>query len=277
MIKKSRGDAIMSYQCELCDKDFTTHQSLKYHREHNVCLKTYKKCEKCGHKFATNGMLTYHLSHHVCDQRQRIKIVLRKEGQDYSVMSREQLIQKLSRYEGEIKALKDHPQTVNIVVPPAFLQLDNYEQLPNLLHEALSHHPANFISYLIKETNCNPKHPIYNSVKLTNQKSSFVQISDGKQYVYASKKQIIDQLIQNKREILQEYVDQNGEKYGQKILNRYENYLEALDSTKDIQKELELDIIVRLLNMTKIIGSDDWSCRLLEELKSIEVTDVGEP
>jgi predicted ArsR family transcriptional regulator len=79
---------------------------------------------------------------------------------------------------------------------------------------------------------------------------------------------IIDELIQNKKDILQEYVDQNGEKYGKQILNRYEKYLSLLDSDKSVKKGLEIDIIVMLLNMSDVIGSDEWSCKLLNDLES---------
>jgi hypothetical protein len=179
------------------------------------------------------------------------------------------------RLKGQIEALKDHPQTVNntvnIIVPPAFLQMDNYQHfighLPKLLDNALSKHPSNFISYLIRETNCNPNRPIYNSVKITNKRDIFAQISDGDKYIYASKKKIITQLIENKRQMLQQYVDDNGDKYGEKILKRYQNYIDFLDDDKEAQKELEVDIICMLLNVSEVIGSDEWSKKLLEDLK----------
>jgi len=181
-------------------------------------------------------------------------------------MSKQELVNEINRLKGENKALIENPQTINnnhinIVVPPAFLTMDNYpllvKQLPNLLHNALSKHPANFISYLIKETNCNPERPIFNSIKITNKKDQFAQISDGARFIYASKKKIITQLIENKRQILEEYVGNNGDKYGEKILKRYQNYTEFLDDDKEAQKELETDIICMLLNASELIGSDE--------------------
>jgi hypothetical protein len=182
---------------------------------------------------------------------------------------------------GQIKALQEHPQTVNnntinINVPPAFLTLDNYDllskQLPKLLHNALSKHPNNFITYLIKETNCNPLLPLYNSIKLPNKKEPFVQVSDGKHFVYAPRKTAISQLIENKREILHKYVDYNGDKYGEKILKKYHNYINFLDDD-EAQKDLEVEITCMLLNVSDVIGSDDWSKRLLDDLKVWENDD----
>lgn len=261
--------------CASCHKSFTTKQSLQYHISHNVCKKSGKKCPKCGYNFANKSALLYHVNNDVCgSSKVKTKIILKKKCDE---MSKEELYEENLRLRGENQALKEHPQTVNnnqqinIIVPPAFLEIDNYQQLaqqlPNLLHNALSKHPANFISYLIKETNCNPNRPLYNSVKISNKKDPFAKISDGEKYVYASKKNIIEQLIENKRHILQEYVDNHGDKYGEKILRRYQNYVDFLDDDKEAQKDLEIDIICMLLNVSDVIGSDEWSKKLLEELK----------
>ena len=95
---------------------------------------------------------------------------------------------------------------------------------------------------MIKETNCNPNLPLYNSVRITNKRDPFAQVSNGTKYIYESKKKIIE----NKRHILQQYVDDNGNKYGEKILNRYQNYVDFLDDDKE-------------LNVSDVIGSDEWS------------------
>lgn len=266
-------------KCELCGKIFSSPSRLTYHISNNVCQKHNKSCPSCGKVFRSKQSCQYHIENNVClnqkktTQTSKPKLILKSK---YECLTKEELIIKLSEMEGKYTSLKENPQTVNntnqiIIVPPAFLLMDNYQeltkQLPNLLHNALSQHPGNFISYLIKETNCNPNLPLYNSVKITNKKDPFAQVSDGDKFIYASKKKIITQLIENKRQILQEYVDKNGDKYGEKILKRYQNYVDFLDDDKEAQKELEVDIICMLLNVSDLIGSDEWSKKLLEDLK----------
>lgn len=275
----------MSCKCMSCDKQFCSKQGLSYHISHNVCQNKYT-CSQCQSFFSSKQMLDYHVSHNVCDKKIKIKLSLKIKKNDdiiqLKTLSQHELYEEVLRLKGENKSLKENPMTINnnnnqinIIVPPAFLKMDNYDQvvhdLPNLLHNALSKHPANFISYLIKETNCNPQLPLYNSVKITNIKSQFAQISDGKKYVYASKKKIIADLIENKKNLLQEYVDNNGDKYGEKILARYERYSELLADNKETQKDLETDIICMLLNISDLIGSDEWSKNLLENLKKEEM------
>ena len=91
-----------------------------------------------------------------------------------------------------------------------------------------------------------------------------------KKYVFAAKKQVISKLIENKKGLLQEYVDQNGDKYGEKILKRYQNYLDLLDEDRETIKDLEIEISCMLLNISEVIGSDDWSQDLLNNLKSYD-------
>jgi len=185
------------------------------------------------------------------------------------------------RLKAENAILRDHPQmvnnnnnnnnnTINIVVPPTFLKYDTCQDLirmlPNLLHDTLSKHPNDCITYLIGRTNANPELPIFNSIKITNKKDPYAFVSNGDKYVNTTKKTTIVQLIENKRHILQEYVDQHGDKYGEKILVRYQRYVDELDDGGDVEKELETEVMCMLLNVSDVIGSDKWSRQLLDDL-----------
>jgi hypothetical protein len=268
--------------CEKCHKEFKSEKGYILHMTKNICVKQNRTCTTCNRIFTDKRSLEYHITHVKCTEKITLRlkdpnqIQPRTEHEANDELRSENLLLK-----GEIKALKENPQivnntnqTINIMVPPAFLSPDNgkqlTKQLPNLLHIALSKHPANCISYLIQETNCNPNMPLYNSIKITNKKDPYAQISDGDKFIFASKKKIIAELIENKRHILQEYVDNNGDKYGEKILRRYQNYVDFLDDDKETQKDLEIDIICMLLNISDLIGSDEWSKKLLADLKTFE-------
>lgn len=154
------------------------------------------------------------------DLPEKYKIKFKKFGDSIGNLENE-----ISFLKGKLMALEENPknvnniekQQINIIMPPEFLQLDTVPKLmkmvPDLLHNALSKHPTEFVSFLIKETNCNPQRPIFNCASITNKKDPFAKISDGKKFIYAPKKQVISQLIENKKSLLQEYVDKNGDKY----------------------------------------------------------------
>lgn len=292
----------MSFVCNLCNKKFNSLRGLNYHMKKKICEKF--KCFECDKIFTRNESLKYHTEKNVCRNSiapsqliqcslnslntqknhpckldvAKTKINLKKGViHKYEDYSKQELLLKVAHLEGENKFLKENPSTkidnqqINIIVPPAFLQLDTFTKLmkllPNLLHDALSKHPSEFVSYLIKETNCNPERPLFNCIKIPNKKEPYAQISDGEKYIYAPKKQIISGLIENKKSLLQEYVDKNGDKYGQKVLQRYQNYLDLLDEDSETIKDLEIEITCMLLNISDVIGSDDWSKKLLEDLR----------
>lgn len=285
------------YTCPVCHKNLSCQKALTYHIEHKSCQKIKKKwtCTGCNGEFASKQSLQYHTDHDVCGAAKAktdsppspalsppaspttspsIPIPL-----DPALQS--ELIAKLQRENIELKAevrvLKEHPQTVNIVVPPAFLSVDTYKHfiknLPQLLHDAISEHTTKCIPYLIEQTNCNPQLPLYNSVKLTNKKDAYVQISDGKKYVYKTKKQIIKELIENKRSILQQYFDDHRDECGRRAIEKFERYTNYLDDNDEAQKDLENEVICMLLNVSDVIGSDGWSKQLLEDLKMCEEDD----
>jgi len=263
-------------------------------------------CERCGREFARPSGLYNHIKRGVCnrvlqsmstDGSKKIKITIRESAVPPPPQppqpppqhrTYEELLNHVTHLEEQLAQIREKSQVINnttnnttnnminIIVPPAFLQLDSYQyissHLPNVLHNALSKHPANFISYLIQETNCNPDLPLHNTIKITK-KYNYGQVSDGHRYVYKSKKQIIEELIENKRQILQEYIDQKGDKYGEKILRRYQNYLDLLDDDKKVKKTLEDDIVCMLLNISTFIGSDEWTQKLLSDLNTCEEID----
>jgi len=264
-----------TYQCPNCDKQLGSKHALEYHILHNVCQSKYV-CPKCDKSFTSKRSRDTHVQNDVCAEKVKTKLHISLHKNPIQEQLNELYIENL-RLKGEIKFLTEHPQTVNnshqinIIVPPAFLEIEKYEifakKFPKLLHEALEKHPANFISYLTKETTCNPSRPLYNSVKLTNNKDPLLKISDGNRFVRASKKETIRKLIENKKDILADYVDQNGDQYGKKTLKKYEDYITALEEDDDVMNILEKDIICQLLNMSGTIGSDEWSQKLLEDLK----------
>ena len=276
----------MEYQCKQCTKILKSKKSFIYHTKNRVCEKNKQICFKCHLEMSSKQMLKYHIENKVCEKKTiKPKIQFKKQPPEkYLNYTKQDLILKVANLEGQLEALKENPQTqninidkqqinvINIQVPPAFLTLDTLpiltKMLPDLLPNALSKHPTEFISFLIKETNCNPKRPIFNSAQITNKKDPYAKISDGKKYVFAPKKQVISQLIENKKSLLQEYVDKNGDKYGEKILKRYYRYIDLLDEDPETIKDLETEITCMLLNLSEIIASDDWSQNLLEDLKS---------
>ena len=73
---------------------------------------------------------------------------------------------------------------------------------------------------------------IFNTCLKNNKKS------DRNWYKYPKTSDL--ELTENKKSILPEYVDKNGDKYGEKILIRYHWYADLLDEDSETVKDLVL-------------------------------------
>jgi hypothetical protein len=155
-----------------------------------------------------------------------------------------------------------------VSVPLPFLKPDTYEHimynLPNLLSTTLQGHASRCVSYLIEQTNGNPDLPIYNSIKIPNKKEKYIQVSNGMNYVYILKEDVINKLIKNKRNILLKYISVNPDNLDEVILRDYECYI---DGGRKEFNGLEDRISCSLLNISDMIGTDEWSQRLLNDLR----------
>lgn len=228
-------------ECIYCHETFSNQYGLTYHLDHHVCQKNKIICDQCHHLFKTKSGLRYHIDKKVC------KKTLIDTNTDVNANTNEKNTIPINR-----------PKIKIILKSKA-----NYDQFAHRISQL-----ENENRILVSENKILKEHP--QTIKVTNKKDPFVQISNGEKFIYASKKKIISQLIENKRNILQEYVDNNGDKYGEKILSRYQRYIDYLDENKEEMKELELDIICMLLNVSEIIGGDEWSKQLLEDLRKFD-------
>jgi hypothetical protein len=62
------------------------------------------------------------------------------------------------------------------------------------------------------------------------------------------------------------YVDDNGYQLGDKVLRKYEQYQDQIDSDTEFRKDLELEIGGMLLDMKSVIANDEKTRNLLEKV-----------
>lgn len=286
----------MSLQCDHCEKNFKSKQSFSYHTKNNVCKKHRYICEHCNSELSSKQMLKYHIDNQVChkktDKTKKYKIKLKKADQYIRDLENEN-----SFLKGENKTLKENPpiinnienQQINVIFPQAFgtEEVDYIlSKIPNLLHDAFSKHTSRSIEYITEKIHCNKEvFPEYTNVYIRGYKSPFALVSDGMKFQHKPQKRIIDQIIEKSASMLQDYADENGEKYGQKIIDKYQRYIDLVDmdgrdrenghcqknmsNTKKSEgrKDLEVEIAGLLLDMRRVIESDANIKMMLDKLE----------
>jgi hypothetical protein len=214
---------------------------------------------------------------------------LLKKVQDLETMTAK-LETMTAKLEGENKALKENPRNVtnnnqiNFIFPKAFGTEhvgDILVKLPNLLHDALTKHTGRSVEYLTEQIHCNREiFPEYTNVFIRGYKSPFALVSNGERFQNKPQKRIIEQLIEDSISMLQTYVDNNGEKYGQRILDKYERYRDMVEENNhekktERRKDLEVEIAGMLLDMRPIIEATPVIKQMLDKLEEGKFTDVN--
>lgn len=261
------------YKCDTCDKVLSSLERLNYHLSRKVCQKPSRICPLCGKIFKSKQSCQYHISQNVCTKRKpklTIKHPPEKMSQQELIEALAQTKEKLLEATIEIKTLKEHPQTVNniLLFPHQFGQED-MNHVKNKLGDFLSKMikvPEQSIPKLFDTIHNNDKLPEYHNVYVPNERSSYAMVSDGKTFTYKPKKTIIDQIIEDKRSILNQYVDKNAYQFGDNVLTKYDQYQDLLDANSQCRKDLELEIGGLLLNMKSVIAQDEKTRRLLERV-----------
>jgi hypothetical protein len=191
---------------------------------------------------------------------------------EYGALSRGQLIERLAKSESRCQTLEEHPRTVNqvnLIFPVAFGREDMgkvTEKLGDVFGSLIKNHPFESIPRLFSEIHKNKQLPEYHNIYTESEQSKFVLVSDGRGFEHHPKKTIIDQIIEEKRTLLNKYVGDNGEQLGEKVLKKYERYQEQIDGDLEFRKILEIEIAGLLLDMKKVIANDEKTRRLLEKV-----------
>jgi hypothetical protein len=268
--------------CDLCGKSFTSKQNLEYHNSHKVCQKNVIKCDLCGSVFTKKTSLSYHLENKVCEKKPHLllkKKTLPHPVTQYKNLSKNELLLKVVQLEGKIEALTENPTTtvnntdnsrnINLFFPTAFGKEDiKYIQhkVGDFLGPLIENQTCDSIPRLFTQIHNNQQFPEYHNVYSSSEKSTYVMVSDGNIFKHHSKKTIIDQIIEDKRSILNQYIDENGEQFGENVLRKYEKYQEQIDDDPEFKKNLEIEIGGLLLDMKSVIANDEKTRRLLDKV-----------
>lgn len=263
----------MFFCCEFCSRVFKYRSGYHYHISNRVCRKYV--CEQCNKCLKTKNSLDFHIKNNVCRQLvESLSSEQTNEENEELKRTNWELEREVLKLRSKVETMQENPQSVNtnvnIFFPVEFGTEDInrvLEKMPSLLHDSLKR-PTQSVKTLIKNIHCNPEIAEYNNVFIGNKKEPFASVFDGRKFMYRPKKMVIKELIDSKRNILNKYVDENGDKIGERVLKYYEKYEESLDN-KEVMEDLEVDITCMLLNMKDIIEQNERDRRLIEKLKEV--------
>jgi hypothetical protein len=110
---------------------------------------------------------------------------------------------------------------------------------PDVLR-GLAHKPNICVPELVKHIHCNPELPQYRNVYISQRTPSIAMVYDGEQFIHRDAEEIIERVYSDKKEIMYEYVDENGHRLSSFVKNRHDQLKNSTDQNKKDKREIKL-------------------------------------
>lgn len=230
-----------NYVCKSCNTEFKKSQNLTYHIKKNVCQRKLaeRTCTKCSKVFSGKKGLLYHYENNVCSNHNNFTCgTCAKQFSSQSSLCNHiknrcksnvegTIIKRMQNEIDEMRLLIENTiikgtinnniinninnNTVNINVLVKFGEEDISKISPRILCQALNKGFYS-INSLVEGVHFNAKMPQNHNVCFNNLKDQYGLIYDGTKWVTKNKEEIIDQLFDDKRFII-ESIDTTLEPY----------------------------------------------------------------
>ena len=253
------------YICELCNTEYCSRQSLwnhnnKFHQNKDVkCIKKCNKnvtknvhivtdcntnkltCIKCNLKFNNRQTKWRHEKNCTITKNNNTENEILQNQMKQMETKMEEMKNMIGKL---LKSRKIHPKTLNkinnninngtinnnIIVKFGNVNINDVltaKQIMNILYK-----PFVSTEECIKMIHMNDDLPQYNNIFITNLKDDLAYIYDGKEFVTATKTEVIMELIDNYVEQVEISFDDNKDKMSESKIKCVENYLKLINSEK---------------------------------------------
>ena len=272
MTKKNK----YSFICHLCHHEFQRKIHLDTHLEKNACKKHKYHCKYCHKGFTTDNSMYRHMKH-TCkvkkdldSKKDKILERLIKLEDDNKLIKQEnnklkKEIKKIkkSKLSTTIKKITNNNNnkinngTINKGTINNNIVLIGYgkEDLAKIdKKDILKSLKKGFYStiQLTEAVHFNPKYPEYHNVYISNIKDKYAMMYDGKEWTLTRKAELIERLYENKRDYIEDNMDEFIESLSQSQTRALERWLKTDDNHNKI-KEIKDKIKLLLYNKRDII------------------------
>jgi hypothetical protein len=212
-------------------------------------------CDNCGKEFSRKDNLKRHL-----DTRCKSNKSIEPEKVDYKEMfylMKGELEKEKQEFKKQISILLEKVgNTTNHITNTQNIQLNSYgnEDLSHItegLKTKLIKMPFGMIPKMIEAVHFNDKHPENKNIALTNKKDNKIMVFKNNKWVYCSKDETINDLVDGKYFILDNHYQQmeNTDSFSEDTKTTYEKFKSYFDDgDKKIVEQIKKDCELLLLN-----------------------------
>jgi hypothetical protein len=212
-------------------------------------------CDNCGKEFSRKDNLKRHL-----DTRCKSNKAIEPETVDYKEMfylMKGELEKEKQEFKKQISILLEKVgNTTNHITNTQNIQLNSYgnEDLSHItegLKTKLIKMPFGMIPKMIEAVHFNDKHPENKNIALTNKKDNKIMVFKNNKWVYCSKDETINDLVDGKYFILDNHYQQmeNTDSFSEDTKTTYEKFKSYFDEgDKKLVEQIKKDCELILLN-----------------------------
>ena len=235
------------------------HEYIIQNNSDYICQKknSYQyECQYCFLRFKSRPNLKRHLSKSCKIKKEEYERSLIEAHQKDRENLLEQHEREKEEYRKQIEKLLDKVGTTNITNTNCGNTQTNNVQLNNFGQEDLTMltdkymnkmvaYPYSAIPKMIKKIHFNDQYPANNNIRMLNKKDNKLQIRNNGEWQYVNKKETLQLLIEDKNYQLENYYENNKEKFDATKQDRFENFqnqvnIEDKKATDTIKKDTEL-------------------------------------
>jgi hypothetical protein len=236
-----------NYECDLCNKKFINKQTLIRHKE-KYCKGYNEEIQKIiNNKESFEKALNDLNSKNI--KNENIEDLENKKKFNNNKISK-CIIGNNNSYVDNTKTTQNIHNTQNIQILVNPFGNESTIPIPDSLYFEAIKNLVKGIPLLIKYVHYNPKYPENQNIKGKGLCSKYIEVHDGEDWKIDSKKNIIHNLITDKKDKLDDFVDEQVEKnkISKSLAYRYEKQTEKLDEVlnEDFRKEKASDESINL-------------------------------
>ena len=258
----------MNNICETCNKHFTTKGNLSQHKKKKIrCIKSIETaltCKKCKYTFSNNANLKKHLLTSKCANTEDKFKKLEEKNQKL-----EEMIEELKQmiHLGIMPVVT--PVTNNIInnTTNTHITVNMYgkedtsyitgKKLETILNKCFKS-----VLMYIGEKHFSKDHPENSNICITDIKNNYILYYDGDKWIITDRKDMIDTLYTKNCDELQDLFDDMREKLDEKIIDKFNRFLDQQDDD-EIQQKIKDDIKYMLYNERNMALHNKSQCKFI--------------
>jgi hypothetical protein len=235
---------MVEYSCDKCHKQF--HQKSNYlaHiNRKNPCDQVDPICEYCDKKFCRKSYLKEHI--------EKCKLKKDKHNTDNILSGNSDFVNYNNISKSTINTTKN---TINIIINP-FLSDDmsklTDKQKTNILKKCYESIPE-----LIRQVNFNPDMPENHNVYISNIKSSYGHINDGKKWIITKVDNLINDLISKKKDDIEDLLEEFADQLPEKVIDKIRDVIASIEydpMADDVKDKDKMKFKKRVLDEVKML------------------------